>query len=422
MNGIRRFFFRFFSVRNLHNLVITAVTFMTMALLYYLPSAVQLLDPIGKALTDFALTDIVFSRLRDDDGIQADTNIVIVNLGTLPREKIAEQLQIITAQKPKVIGIDAMFRRPKTPFGDSLLSLALSAYPAIVMVSHLEHYEAETEQWLEHQQSFTAFQTQGGTGFDNVLSDDEPDPVDSLERIPPRTIRLFAPSAPLKTSDGVSNVRGFAVSIAAWFDENAVQRLFKRGTETEVINYRGNTQKFFTLDAPDIFQRNDLGFLKDKIVLLGYLGEPMGKRTAEDIFFTPLNTRFAGKTYPDMYGVVIHANIVSMILRGDYITIIPEWLSNLFAVLLCYANVILMSRLMRRYEHWYDIARLGLQFFQSLVLLIGFTLVFHYFRWQWEPSLAVAAVVIAASVHEVYFRAVHGIQTRFFSKQTKTEV
>lgn len=390
-----------------------------MAVLYYLPSSLQLLDPIGKALTDFALTDIVFSRLRDDNAIQADTNIVMVNIGNLPRERIAEQIQTIIRHKPKVLGIDAMFRRPKTPLGDSLLSLALSSYPAIVMVSHLERYDAEREQWLEHQQSFAAFQTQGGMGFDNVLSDDEPDTADSLERIPPRTIRLFAPEVSLKTpAGGDSTIRAFSVSVAAWFREDAVQRLLKRGTETEIINYRGNTQKFFTLDAEDVLQSRHLHFLEGKIVLLGYLGEPMGRRTAEDIFFTPLNTRFAGKTYPDMYGVVIHANIISMILRGDYISIVPEWLSNFVAMLLCYGNVVLMSWLMRRYERWYDIARLVLQFMQSILLLIGFTLVFHYFRLQWEPSLAVAAVIIAATVHEVYYRAVHLVQTRFFSHQT----
>ena len=47
-------------------------------------------DPLGKALGDMELTDIAFSRLREDPPI--DTNIVIVNIGNLSRGEIGQQI------------------------------------------------------------------------------------------------------------------------------------------------------------------------------------------------------------------------------------------------------------------------------------------------------------------------------------------
>ena len=64
-------------------------------------------DPIGQALGDVELTDYVFSSLRKDPDV--DQNIVIVNIGNLSRRQIAEQIQIISKYKPKVIGIDGFF-------------------------------------------------------------------------------------------------------------------------------------------------------------------------------------------------------------------------------------------------------------------------------------------------------------------------
>src|SRR5688500_7953025 len=64
-------------------------------------------DPIGEALGDVELTDYVFSKLREDPDV--DQNIVVVNIGDLSRREIAEEIQIISQYKPKVIGIDVFF-------------------------------------------------------------------------------------------------------------------------------------------------------------------------------------------------------------------------------------------------------------------------------------------------------------------------
>jgi CHASE2 domain-containing sensor protein len=59
----------------------------------------------------------------------------------------------------------------------------------------------------------------------------------------------------------------------------------------------------------------------------------------EDKFYTPLNKKLAGKSNPDMFGVVVHANIISMILREDYVEQMATWQEVAMAIILCLLNV-----------------------------------------------------------------------------------
>src|SRR5687768_7545714 len=64
-------------------------------------------DSIGQAMADIELTDYVFMKLRDQPNV--DENIVVVNIGYLTRGEIAQQIQIVSKYKPKVIGLDGFF-------------------------------------------------------------------------------------------------------------------------------------------------------------------------------------------------------------------------------------------------------------------------------------------------------------------------
>ncbi len=67
--------------------------------LIFLFSSVQIFnifnvfDPIAEALGDLDMSDYAFSEIREEP--TADTNIVIINIGDLPRRGVAEQIQII---------------------------------------------------------------------------------------------------------------------------------------------------------------------------------------------------------------------------------------------------------------------------------------------------------------------------------------
>ena len=98
-----------------------------------------------EALGDVELTDYVFSSLRKDPNV--DQNIVIVNIGNLSRRQIAEQIQIISKYKPKVIGIDGFFDCSKRlrdtvncpqlrdTFGNLMLSNAIQEAGNVILVT-----------------------------------------------------------------------------------------------------------------------------------------------------------------------------------------------------------------------------------------------------------------------------------------------
>ena len=65
-------------------------------------------------------------------------------------------------------------------------------------------------------------------------------------------------------------------------------------------------------------ESDNKSLLKNKIVILGYIGTPTGNEyDVEDKHFTPLNKITAGKSIPDMFGVVVHANIITMLMKHD---------------------------------------------------------------------------------------------------------
>ncbi|MEO1655014.1 MAG: CHASE2 domain-containing protein, partial [Bacteroidota bacterium] len=119
------------------SLIVSALVFLFMWVLGNLSflQNLEMLNPFENVLNDFDMTDIVYSKLRDNQN--PDTNIVIVNLGNLPRRGVAEVIQSLNQHSPKVIGIDAFFRFPSEsdPEGDSLFAAALSQVKNLVMVS-----------------------------------------------------------------------------------------------------------------------------------------------------------------------------------------------------------------------------------------------------------------------------------------------
>ncbi len=127
------------------------------------------------------------------------------------------------------------------------------------------------------------------------------------------------------------------VEMAMEYDSIKTKKFLERNNYSEVINYRGNVirhlrhpriiRKCFTrLTSKMLLTENFVPeMIKDKIVIFGFLGEYLGDPSWDDKFYTPLNKKLAGKANPDMFGAVVHANIVSMILNEDYVDQMAEW-------------------------------------------------------------------------------------------------
>lgn len=365
-------------------------------------SRLNFLDPVGDALKDIEVTDLVFSKLRGEPTV--DDHIVIVNIGRLDRRGIAEQLRIINRYEPKVIGIDVLFEgeREEDPLGDALLAEALSEAGNVVMVSKVDVYDEQTDSYKKLEKSHPMFSRHAVTGHANLTTE-----ATSQEQY--KSSRLFMPKAGVAGKEE----QAFAVKIASLYDPDATKAFLERGNDVEVINFRGNAlgseggfgNKFFALDVRDVFNENftpDL--LKDKIILMGFMGEGFNDvTTVEDKFYTPLNPQYAGRAFPDMFGVVVHANILAMILNRDFIDTMPGRISLIINILLCFFNVVLFSWIYMRFPLWYDGVTKTLQLFEVFLLLLLVILFFHWFGNILNFTLGIASVLLASDALEVYY-------------------
>lgn len=369
-------------------LVITAMMFLVLGIFSFIPINCLFLDPIAKAISDFDVYDVVYSKLREE--LKVDTNIVLVNLSNLSRSDIARQVNIINSFNPKVIGIDAIFQEGKEHYSDSLLADAFSKCRNLVLVSKLDKYREESDAYDTLVSSIEIFNKFALNGFANLPNDD---------KVSFRTIREFKPVS--KTNG--TKVNAFASEIVKIYNPEALQKLNRRDNETEKINYIGNYNKFYYLDVYQVLSgESDISITKDKIVLMGFMGRSLNDKTFEDIYFTPLNERYAGKAFPDMYGVVIHANIISMILRKSYVEIMPQWLSIVFALILSYISVYIIFNLKIKYKDWFSaLSKIYILIISLFSLFIG-VMVLHHFNYRINLTLALAVVVLSNTIVEIF--------------------
>lgn len=371
-------------------LICTIFIFLFLGLLSKIPVQFEskLLDPIGNALRDFELTDLVFSQLREDQRI--DTNIVLVNIGHLSRSEIGKQIEILNQYKPKVIGIDAFFRSKKDFSEDIPLIMSLSQVENLVLVSDLEKPTRDFTCFDSLSTSHPQFNQFAANGFADVITDDE-----SF-----RTIRQFSPQFCFQDSSLLS----FPVKLAQIFDSAAVEKLLTRGNERESINWRGNFTKFYSIDYPELLNEDmDYSFIKDKIVIMGFMGERViGEPSLEDTFFTPMNPQSAGRAYPDMYGVTVHANTVSMILNQDYINNPPAWAAFVIAFIILYLNVAVFIWVGDHYKLYYDLITKVVILVEVALLLGTVIFILNSFNFRLNLSITIIALVFSGDLTELY--------------------
>lgn len=392
---------------DIHNIAITAIVFVVMGALYLPLAHINLLKPIAQSFSDFDITDLYFSKLRDAAIITADTNIVLVNIGNGTRADIANEITALSRFQPAVIGVDVLFRKPKSASMDSMLEAACAFPRHLVFANSLKSYNAQIRQFDTIACSLPRFVTHGTQGFDNLVNESNL-----------TTVREFSP----QEVHGDSAVTAFAAAIVCDYDTAAYAHLAARKNPTELINFRGNTEKFLALDVADVLAPNaDLAIVRNKIVLLGYLGPTLNAPTLEDIHYTPLNSNFAGKAYPDMYGVVIHANIISMILHGDYLGVMPLWLAIVLAIVLCHLHAVFYSWIDDRFSRWFDAIATVVQFTELIGVLFLIVIIFEWFSYRLDVTLPLIAMVLCGTVYEVYHSLIHStftaVRQKLFQKE-----
>lgn len=405
------------------DLMVTLGVCVAVGMLFVLPKNFTFLSPVAQALGDLDLTDMVFTEFRDDSHAFFDSSIVIVNIGRLSREEIAQEVRNISRHQPRAIGIDAFFRAPKDPTGDSLLADAFRQAGNVVLVSKVsyntdeEHDEDRAEQVFDTLElSAPMFASAARHGFANLV-------VDQQEAFMTCREVTFAERYQGGTEES------FPLVIAGMVDDRAHRVALDRKNETEVVNYRGNLSSFYSVDADlAIDSTADLSFLRGKIVLMGYLGPTFAERSLEDAFFTPLNPQYVGRSYPDMYGIVVHANVLSMILRGDYINKMSVSTGITIGMLLLIVNVMVFSFVFTHIENWYDTIALVLQVGQSILIFYLLVTVFATYNYKLYLTPSLFGVALVGTVHDLYrdsikklfLSARDNLKRRFSTKQRST--
>ncbi len=362
-------------------------------LLSQITFSIDFLNPIARAINDFELTDIVFS-LREQ--VEIDTNIVVVNIGDLKREGIGREIRRLNQFKPKIIGVDVLMFKPKGEEADSLLSNAIrECNGRIVMVSKLHAKNKVNDKFDSVAFSAPAFSTYAYNAFANI----EEDKYSIL------TVRRFLPKATIQDSTYLA----FGVAISKIVNPEAAQAFLARNNEEEIINFRYNRPNYYFLDTTDVLDTTpDLSFIKDKIVLMGFVDKT--DRRVDDKFYTPLNKNFAGRTELDMYGIYIHANIISMILRRDYIDTMPFWLGLLISLIICYFNVVIYVYIHRNFKVFFNIFVRVFQILQSILYLALVIYIFNSYQYVLQITVIISVLLIGPEILEIYL----GITNKYF--------
>lgn len=346
--------------------LITVFTAFLVIFMWVIIDSIDLFNPFDDYIDNFDYSDLVYSEMsRKDDIYTTDTNIYIVNIGDLSRGELAQKINIIEKFEPRVIGIDAVFKEPKNGniqeiMEDMALKQALNAKPNIVMGSFGIYDEENPDKAVGVIRTNEFF---GDLPYGHCELQNEP--------LTCREFDKFIRFTDSITHDTVT-INAFSAAIVSMYDNEMFMRFAKRNKkQLESVNYRGGSMPFIKIDYEDVNDSCNLSMLRDKIVLMGYLGMYKGApMDTIDAFFTPLK-RCNGY---DAKGIEIHAHAISMIMNDDCLVTLEPWQNNAIAFVITFLFVLWLV-------YWYVF---GAKFFDILskpiqFLLIGVALLISYY-------------------------------------------
>lgn len=340
-------------------------------------------DFVSQIFEDVKVSDLYFSNLSNNKAIP---EITLVNIGDLDREGIAALLERVNEFNPRVIGLDVFFADRVDETGDPLLLNAIeSVGDKLVLVSLVDD---ESNKVVEGYKLFDGVTY----GHANLIT--------NADRT--KTVREFKPYY----LSGSDTIWSFSSQLARKYDPKSFQEFARRNSKIEEINYSGDVNSFVKLKFADLFElpSSQLSkMLNEKIVMLGFMGGT-GRDASDfnDIFFTPLNPRFVGRSFPDMYGLAIHANSTTMILHDNYIHHLPYWLVIVLSFAITFIVNVALSYFFIQSQIWYDIFAKITQFASSIIIMFLIFILFRYTNLLIPSKYLILGVVFAVDFLYVY--------------------
>ena len=352
-----------------------------------IPLNLGVLNPVKLGLKDFDFNDISYSKLGKSEKANFDPRIVIFNIGYEDRATIAQMIDTVASFKPRVMALDAMFAEARDPYQDSLLDASFSKHQNLVVAYEVGFSGKKADTVLRNKAYFSSPHHYGWANFFQ----------DSVS-----TIRTFTP---LVKDHEDSAYLSFPAAIVRLYDQDAFKALKNKGEKKVIINYTRNIDpakkpQYFVFDLQQVLAGEvDAEAFRDKIVLFGYVN--LNPNDIEDKKYSPMNAKFAGKTVPDMNGIVIHANIISMALDKDYIKKVPLWLTVLIAIAVCWLHMSFFIRYYLEQHIWFHLVAKIAQVLSAIFFVWLGIYLFDEYRLKVDLKLSIIVIVLAVDV--IYF-------------------
>jgi CHASE2 domain-containing sensor protein len=395
MKQVKRFFTEY--------LLLNIFIFVCVWLLSLLVLNTSFFDPFAQAFRDFTLTDLYYNKIKDRNEIYKGP-VVLVNAEDKNRQELAFLLQTIQRAQPKVVALDILFTDRKSD-DDSLLKNIFHQYNNFVLPSYPD-FDNPSQSVYNH-----SFFSTEKNNYVNFEGDDKET----------STIRYYYPF--------YNNQQSFTTGIIQQFNNSIYQKLSKKNNKRVEIHYFGNLANFSYFNFDEVIQPDfDASILKGKIVLVGYLGLP-GKsilnKIDEDMIFTPHNEKLSGRSYPDMYGCVAHANILRMIIEEDYIKVISPRMGFIISFLFIWLMLPLFCGLFFKGDIWFNGLGTGVQVIGSILLVYITVLLYRHLSVKFDPGVLLACFVLLPTFINLYemlllfvrYKLKIPIRSRFLNKE-----
>lgn len=369
--------------------IATCILFGFALLISLIPIKFDFVKPIKQEFDDFDIYDLFYTgKSKEHPGVK-DTNIIIIQ-AAYSRSEIDSQIIKIKSLKPAVLGIDLSFDDSIRSINDlSLISSIIK--DSNVVAGYTLDVDSENDDFVKEKLLPKEYLIQHG-GYINFSHKDSN-----------AVLRAFAPFYKHKDNEFMA----FSTRIAQKFSAEKFDILKKRKNKIEFINYSGNIEYYLNYSASQfdyLYKTQQLGNIKGKIVLLGgfsKLNDPVA--VMEDIKFTPINEKANGRGFPDMYGVVIHANIISMILgNGDYIKSPSACVSYLISFCLCFLVICLIYYWHIKYSHPSHIRLFIFQLISIISIVYLFLKFYDWFNLRIDILFIILSIVVSIEMFDLY--------------------
>jgi CHASE2 domain-containing sensor protein len=372
-----------------HCLIVSLAIMLFIGLLNTIRLNLHYIDPFNNGLKEYEITDIVYAYLSEETP-SPEQNIVIINSGMPDRKKIARLVDKLREGEAGAIGLDFYFEDVPGVAEDTLLQTSIKQTPQVVLGSTLMDEDTSDDQLDGVDGVNEFFSAYAATGFGNYPSNET------------KTVRVYSPGELINGQ----YIPAFTTAILQKFRPDLARDLLARNHQLEHINYTGHLGSFITQDINtilDTLSAEEVGQLvKGRIALVGYAPSDERANPFVDRHYTPINKSYDNKSSPDMYGIVIHANVLAMILNDNFIRVVPWWLSFLISVLLCYANVVLIRWIYHTFQDVFHGITRALQLVEFVLLFFGIAALFYFFRINLDLAIGILAVLLAYDFIMIY--------------------